>query len=200
MPRRLAQAVVVMLDEMDGLTDDERGQAMALLVQRYGLPAVYESAQALEDRRRTDRERAERYRASRDAEGENHVTSTTPSTLLVVKTEEKSVKKQKYELLTEEQEARAKTLLGAGDYDFLCGCPEPFRAAWLGHPEWWISMRDSFPKLAIQRETSKCMGWIQGRFTPAQQQQQNLRDRLRRWLAKADSWRESAEMRKAVRQ
>ena len=43
------------------------------------------------------------------------------------------------------------------------------------------------------------MAFVQGKFSLKQQERLRLRERLRRWVAKADVWRENKDERKAVR-
>lgn len=94
---------------------------------------------------------------------------------------------------------KARTVLEAKDFEFLSLCPEPFRRQWLKDPQWWVSVKDGYDKLDMLTEASKCMGYVQGKFSAAQQERLNLRERLRRWLAKAEAWRENREERRAVR-
>jgi len=124
-------------------------------------------------------------------------TSANPSPLVVRSSVSKASKAVRKEL---DQEAllRAEGALKPEDFAFLNACPEPFRTQWLLDPDWWISLRDGYPKIAAQREASKFMSWA-SKFKPGQLVQMHLRERLRRWIGKADMWRQSAEERQAVR-
>lgn len=72
-------------------------------------------------------------------------------------------------------------------------CPDPYQGQWLGDGEWWISLRDGYPKLNAPQQASRYMAW------PGSQRKRDHRSALRNWFAKADRWREGDEMRKAVR-
>jgi len=95
--------------------------------------------------------------------------------------------------LGDEQLAKAKTMLVPDDYEFLKSCPNPYKNQWLSDPEWWISLRDGYPKIDVLVQASRYMAW------EGAKRKRDHRAALRNWIAKADRWREGDEMRKAVR-
>ena len=194
--------------------DADQQYAVAYEVYRnYGGPSVDDAEMLLAQRRTSDRERQLRARGSRDmapgesrdkaetsrdGEGDTDPSSSTSSFLESSNAHVRARVKQQH-VLTPPEEAKAKVLLPPSEFDFLLACPEPFRTQWLLDPGWWVSLRDGYPKVDALRETSKCMSYVQGKFSRKQIAQLNLRERLRRWIAKADAWRENGEERKAVR-
>jgi hypothetical protein len=126
-------------------------------------------------------------------------TGVFPTPVVDASSSESSKGSKKKRQLTEDDLSKAKALIKPEDFEFLQACPEPFRTQWLLDPDWWVSLRDGYPRISAQIEASKCMSYVQGKFTTAQIERLALRERLRRWFAKADMWRQSAEERKAVR-
>ena len=158
----------------------------------------------IEARRANDRERQQRHRSrdeSRDVSQNGGVLSTLKAASAVgskfLEAPKSSSKTPR--TLSQEDLDKAKGLLLSADFEFLQACPEPFRTEWLSVPDWLISLRDGYPKLDLLVQASKNMAHVQGKFTPAQIARLNLRERLRRCVAKADMWRQNGEERKAVR-
>lgn len=83
-------------------------------------------------------------------------------------------------------------LLSEADRTFLLSCPAPFNPQWL-NGEWWTSLKDGYPKVDLQMQASRYMAW-EGAV-----RKRDHRASLRKWVAKADAWRENDLMRKAVR-
>lgn len=177
-----AEALALFMSTLEALPVEARHRLVRYLVDWVGLPN-YEAE--IERRRELDRHR---QRKSRDmSRDDGHVTERVSPAPAV------------QELPLESLEARAKAVLEAKDLQFLTQCPEPFRTQWLKDPDWWVSVRDGYDRLDMLTEASKCMSYVQGKFTLAQQQRLNLRERLRRWMAKSETWRENREERRAVR-
>jgi hypothetical protein len=183
---RIARTIDKVTTLLDAHSESEQIQAMAFLVARY--PRCAEDSD-----REWERVRKADWR-TRQRLGDNGTSPTghVPGTDEVLSSLE--VNDKTLELLE-----TARKQLGNEDFDFLTSCPEPFKSQWLKDPDWWISVKDGYPKIRIQIEASKCMGYVQGKFSVAQQQRLNLRERFRRWVAKADAWRENKDERKAVR-
>jgi hypothetical protein len=197
--RTIAQTLMKIISFLDEHTPSEQGQAMAFLKARYpcgGSEADREYERARKDEYRNRDEAVLSLDVPWDmSQGPNGV-SPTP----VVRSTGSKVSSSKVrKALDQAALDKAKALLDAGDYEFLHACPEPFRTQWLLDPDWWVSLRDGYPRITAQREASKCMSFVQAKFKPGQLERLNLRERLRRWFAKADMWRQSAEERKAVR-
>lgn len=186
MPRSLSQTLARVLDMLDAHSYEEQVQAMALLNARYPGRAA-DALSELEERRRGDRER---QALSRDM---SRAVNGSPPTPLVATKASRSGSSEEDPLLKQERIERAKKLLEKGDFEFLMACPEPFQSQWLDG-DWWISLRDGYPKVNSQQQASRYMAW------PGAQRKRDHRTSLRNWFAKAEMWRESAEMRKAVRQ
>lgn len=160
------------------------------LVSKTGLPSI-------EDRRANDRDRQQRSRdLSRDMteSSRDSVTNGADADIYVATPPVvSSSSKKKEQFLTQEALTKAKALFKPEDYEFLAACPDPFRTQWLIDPEWWISLRDGYPKVNAQQQASRYMAWEGAR------RKRDHRAALRNWIAKADRWREGDDMRKAVR-
>jgi hypothetical protein len=195
--RKIAQTLVKITMLLDDHSPAEQSQAMAFLLARY--PSCAESSDRAWERIRKAEWR-ERQMLQPELEGtlsQGHVPrdSEAPPAPVV-----KASKAFKALDLSEAVLEEASKKLDKADFDFLAACPEPFRTQWLKDPEWWVSLKDGYPRLNHQQEASKCMGWVQSKgLSPAQLERLNLRARLRSWFAKADAWRQQAEERKAVR-
>lgn len=196
----LLMKAIELFERFDRATKSAVAQHVGRLYAGDYFAAIEEEIEA---RRENDRERQRRHRESRDTSRDTSQTQETIPTLVVdassssVSSEEKKASKK--QVLTQDDLSKAKGLLAAADFEFLQACPEPFRTEWLIDPEWWVSLRDGYPKVDALREASKNMSWLQGKYSPKQMARMNLRERLRRWIAKSDRWRENAEERKAVR-
>lgn len=193
---------------MEDLDAPDRGAVAFEVYRTYAGPSVDDAEMLLAQRRESDRERQARVResrdlsrdgpeTSRDTEGDTNPSSTSTKDLFLEARSNAS--KKESQVLTTEAVDRAKRELPGPDFDFLQACPEPFRTQWLVDPAWWVSLRDGYPRIDAPREASKCMTYVQGKFSKKQQDRLQLRERLRRWIAKADRWRENGEERKAVR-
>jgi hypothetical protein len=189
-----AQALVQMLELLDGFDEPAQQRMVQYLVSKYGLgPSIV---------REYERDRKASQRLSGTMSGttcpgqENQPPSP--------KEPERSSKafkasKRLDTALGQEDLDKAKALLKPEDFEFLQACPEPFRTAWLGRPDWWLSLRDGYPRIAAQAEASRCMAWVESKFSPAQVTRLNLRSRLRSWFAKAEFYRLQREERQAVK-
>ena len=178
----------------------------------YGGPETDDAEMLLALRRQSDRERQARVRfesreppngqsrdgpeSSRDGEGDTDPNSSRSLSRTTFEEEEKPAIKKRPKALDDKALSKAHGLLSPDDYAFLSSCPEPFRTEWLIDPEWWVSLLDGYPKVAHAREASKCMAYVQGKFSFKQMARLNLRERLRRWCAKADYYRERNEERR----
>jgi hypothetical protein len=189
MSRPITQTLMKITTLLDDHPIAEQEQAMAFLKIRY--PSLTPAELAIEHRRCGDRER---QALSRDMSREV-VTANggVPPTPYVATKASSSVSSEDEESLRQKRLDKAKALLEAGDYEFLQACPEPFRSQWVGDGEWWISLRDGYPKMNAQQQASRYMAW------EGSKRKRDHRAALRNWIAKADRWREGDEMRKAVR-
>lgn len=183
---KIAQTLVRLTTLLDQHPVEEQMQAMAFLHARYPSLAA-DALSALEERRRGDRER---QALSRDM---SHAVTGHPPAPLVVTKASSSVSSEEDQVFKKQKLDKAQKLLDKGDFAFLLACPEPFQSAWLCDGEWWISLRDGYPKINAQQQASRYMAW------PGSQRKRDHRTALRNWFAKAEAWRESAEMRQAVR-
>ncbi len=190
---------------LDGLDAADRPGVAYEVYRTYGSPHTDDAEMLLEQRRASERERQARLREeSRDNGGgvsrDNANVSRDSEGLFDPCSRSTVLKKEaKKDVLTPDTLSKAKRLLKTADFEFLQACPEPFKASWLAEPDWWVSLCDGYPKINALKESSKCMAYVQGKFSTRQMERLNLRERLRRWIAKADAWRENGEERKAVR-
>lgn len=186
-----ARALARIEDIMEDFSEDARRRMTQYIVTKFGLPGPSAAELALEARREGDRFRQQESRAIRKSSCDGPVTSVNPqppNTDAVG-----SVFPRKKESSKQPDLEKAKVMLEPRDFEFLTACPEPFRAAWLIDPEWWVSLRDGYPKIDAQQQASRYMAW------EGAKRKKDHRAALRNWIAKAERWREQDEMRKAVR-
>lgn len=162
---------------LDSLEEDDRRAVAYEVYRAYGGPL-------------TDSERAQRYRDR--ARHEDVTPDSQPDPNVYVVPEAPGRKRQELQV-TEETLEQARKLLDAKDLDFLLQCPEPYKTHWLSDPEWWVSLRDGYPKINALQQASRYMAW------PDAKRKKDHRRALRNWFSTAERWRERDEQRKAVR-
>jgi hypothetical protein len=81
------------------------------------------------------------------------------------------------------------------DVQFLTACPPPYGPDWLGDPDWWISLTDGYPAVALQTEASKYMAHQKGLARSAQHK--NVKRGFREWVATEARWRARDAQRQA---
>jgi hypothetical protein len=173
--------IMTILEEFD---IEAQRRLVQFQVSKVGLPSI-------EDRRANDRERQQRSRDSSRDMSQTIVTNDADADIHPVVSSSSSKKKEQF--LSQEALDRAKDTLESRDYEFLKACPDPFRTQWLMNPDWWISLRDGYPKINALEQASRYMSWEGAR------RKRDHRAALRNWLSTAERWRERNEMAKAAR-
>lgn len=172
---------------------DAQAKAGAVIGRMYGVGLLIEvEEEVLGRRREKDRERQQRSRDVSRAMSREAVTNGADADSIVVSSSS-STSKKKDLFLSQEALDRAAKVIESRDFEFLKACPDPFRTQWLMDPDWWVSLRDGYPKINAQQQASRYMAWEGAR------RKRDHRAALRNWVSTADRWREREEMQKAAR-
>lgn len=184
---RLRAVAILKIDKiLEALEEDDRRAVAYEVYRTYGGPL-------------TDAERSKQYRDRHRNVTEDRDASVTNGRDggghldIDVYVAPASSSKKKPEALNTERLEHAKALLEPADFEFLTACPEPFRTQWLVDAEWWVSLRDGYPKIPAQQQASRYMAWA------GCKRKKDHRAALRNWFSTADRWRERDEQRQAVR-